>query len=342
MTPKVFISYSWSSHEHQMLIKNWAEQLIADGVAVILDIYDLKEGHDKYAFMERMVTDESVTHVLVFSDRLYAEKANGRRSGVGTESQIISKNVYEKVDQYKFIPIVCELDETGRAYLPTFLESRIWIDFSSPVAANKNWEQLVRLLYGKPQHEKPTLGKRPAYLSEDTAPASPAISKYRVLRQAILDRKPGITLYRQEFLSACVQYADDLRIRAAPDINNLGSRILQDCGKLKTVRDHLLDWVLLESAAGEPTEFTEDLLALLEHLLELKSRPEAITSWNDSWFGAHALFVYQTFLYIIASLLKTGKYKILHEIYTSHYLSPKSARNSDLPFQTFGGFYGHS
>ena len=53
MTPKVFISYSWSSQEHQILVKSWAEQLIADGVEVILDIYDLKEGNDKYAFMER-------------------------------------------------------------------------------------------------------------------------------------------------------------------------------------------------------------------------------------------------------------------------------------------------
>jgi len=164
MTPKVFISYSWSSEEHQSRIKSWAEQLIADGVNVILDIFDLKEGHDKYAFMELMVTDPSVTHVLVFSDKQYSEKANARRAGVGTESQIISKNVYEKVDQSKFIPIVCELSDDGKAYLPTFLQSRIWIDFSSPESANKNWEQLIRLLYGKPQHEKPQLGKPPRYI----------------------------------------------------------------------------------------------------------------------------------------------------------------------------------
>ena len=42
---------------------------------MVLDIYDLKEGDDKYAFMERMVTDKSVTHVLVVCDSKYAEKA---------------------------------------------------------------------------------------------------------------------------------------------------------------------------------------------------------------------------------------------------------------------------
>lgn len=60
-SPKAFISYSWSSTGHQALVGQWAEQLVSDGVDVVLDIYDLKEGHDKFAFMERMVTDRSVT-----------------------------------------------------------------------------------------------------------------------------------------------------------------------------------------------------------------------------------------------------------------------------------------
>lgn len=44
--PKVFISYSWTSHGHQETVKQWAERLLADGVEVVLDIFDLKEGHD--------------------------------------------------------------------------------------------------------------------------------------------------------------------------------------------------------------------------------------------------------------------------------------------------------
>jgi SEFIR domain len=125
--PKVFISYSWTSPGHQATVKQWAERLLADGVEVVLDIFDLKEGHDKYAFMEQMVTDSTVTHVLVMCDKAYAEKADARKAGVGTETQIISKEVYDKVSQSKFIPIACELDEKGNWYLPTFLKSRIGI-----------------------------------------------------------------------------------------------------------------------------------------------------------------------------------------------------------------------
>jgi uncharacterized membrane-anchored protein len=89
--PKVFISYSWTSQEHQELIRSWAERLLADGVDVIMDIFDLNEGHDINAFIERMVTDESVTHVLIISDEEYKRKADGRKKGVGKESIIISK-----------------------------------------------------------------------------------------------------------------------------------------------------------------------------------------------------------------------------------------------------------
>jgi len=68
--------------------------LIADGVEVVIDVYDLQEGQDKYVFMERMVTDESVSHVLVFCDNEYQSKADERKAGVGTESQIITQEIY--------------------------------------------------------------------------------------------------------------------------------------------------------------------------------------------------------------------------------------------------------
>ena len=186
MTPKAFISYSWTTPAHQAVIKRWAERLLADGIDVVLDIFELKEGHDKFAFMERMVTDTSVTHVLMMCDKTYAEKADVRKAGVGTESQIISKEVYEKVDQSKFIPLICNLDVKGDPYLPTLLKSRIWIDFSNDEAVNKNWEQLVRLLHGKPLHIKPGIGKAPAYLRDDQAIASPAIAKFSAFKQAFL------------------------------------------------------------------------------------------------------------------------------------------------------------
>ncbi|MBW7865312.1 MAG: TIR domain-containing protein [Candidatus Hydrogenedens sp.] len=339
----MFISYSWSSPGHRSRIRQLAEQMVSDGIDVILDIWDLKEGDDKYAFMEKMVTDESVTHVLIFSDSDYAKKADARKAGVGTESQIISHGVFSKIQQSKFIPIACELDDSGEPFLPNFLKSRIWIDFSSIEAEKENWEQLIRVLYGKPAYVKPTLGKAPTCVTSDvTVPASPAVGKFAALKQAITQEKPGVKLYRKDFLDACYTYADALRVRERPDVTNMGVRVLEDCGKLKLVRDHIVDWILLESEVNPSEDFGEAIIEMLEHLIELKSRPKEVDTWNNTWFEAHGVFVYETFLYIIAALLKTGSFESLHLIFSSHYLLPETASNGVSNFDNFSIFHGHS
>lgn len=337
--PKVFISYSWTSSAHQDLVREWAERLVSDGIDVVLDLWDLKEGQDKYHFMERMVTDSQVTHVLAICDKLYAEKADARKDGVGTESQIISKEVYDKVEQSKFIPIVCGFDDEGNPFLPTFFKHRIWIDFSSPEKTNENWERLIRLLFGKPLHQKPGLGKPPIYIREETAaPSSPAAAKYITLRQAILQGKKGVGTYRRDFIDACIAFADSLRVRERPKMDGFGERVLEDCAKLLHVRDHIVDWVLIESQAAPSDDFSEALIDTLERLRDLKSRPPEMNEWSETWFEAHGLFVYETFLYVIAALVKTGSFGDLHNVFTSHYLMPKTERYGDKRFERFDTF----
>lgn len=339
-TPKAFISYSWTSPGHQAGVLEWAKRLTADGVEVLLDLYDLKEGQDKFAYMERMVADPTVTHVLVFSDKTYAAKADAKKAGVGTESQIMSKQIYESVEQTKFIPIACELDEKGEPCLPVFMSSRIWIDFSTPEAVNDNWEQLIRLLFDKPLHVKPKLGKPPVYILENTAnPASPALGKFNTFKQALLQGKPGLALYRSEFLHSCIEYADALRVRERPTVENLGEKVLADCGQLKLVRDHLVDWLLLEGRTNASEEFTAAVVEFLERLRELKSRPAELNEWQGGWFEAHAIFVFDTFIYVVAALIKVGAFKTLQEVLTTHYITPESEHYRNDRFETFRCFY---
>lgn len=342
ITPKVFISYSWTTPQHQELVKDWADRLLTDGVDVVLDIYDLKEGNDKNAFMERMVTDKEVTHVLVICDKGYTEKANSRIKGVGTETQIISQEVYDQVEQSKFIPIVTEFNDDESPFLPTFLKARIWIDFSSTEAANKNWERLVRHLYGKPSHEKPQRGKSPAYLADTGTPTSPTRVKYQNLKQAILSAKPGISIYRQEFLNSCIAYADELRIRKRPEVEEFGQKVLEDCSKLVLVRDHIVDWVLLEAETAPSEIFSENLIGFMERLRALKGRPPEINQWEDVWFEAHSLFIYETFLYIVAALLKAQAFDTLNSIFASHYIRPSTEYYNETRFDLFDKFYAYS
>ena len=105
-TPQVFISYSWTSKEYQQSIIDLASRMRHDGVDVKLDVWDLKEGQDKYVYMEQCVTNPDIDKVLILSDRVYAEKADKRKGGVGDETTIISAEVYGNAEQQKFIPVV--------------------------------------------------------------------------------------------------------------------------------------------------------------------------------------------------------------------------------------------
>ncbi|HOE18857.1 MAG TPA: hypothetical protein PLX02_14285 [Syntrophorhabdaceae bacterium] len=100
--------------------------------------------------------------------------------------------------------------------------------------------------------------------------------------------------------------------------------------------------VLLETTSNAISEFSEVLVQFLERLRELKSRPSELNEWQDGWFQAHAVFVYETFLYVIAALMKTNAYEALHDVFTSHYLIPETERYGDDLFETFDCFYGDS
>lgn len=142
--PKVFISYSWSSKDRAV---DLADRLLANGVDVVIDVYDLKEGMNRYAFMQRIVDDPSIEKVLILCDRSYKEKSNSFKGGVGDETTIISPEVYDQVDQQKFIPLVLEKDENAEPYLPTMLKSQIYINFSDPITEQESFDRLVRNLW---------------------------------------------------------------------------------------------------------------------------------------------------------------------------------------------------
>lgn len=166
---KSFISYSWTNQDHIEWMIKLASELKDYRVDVTLDKWDLKESHDSVAFMEKMVNDSQITKVLIISDKVYAEKANGRNGGVGTETQIISKEVYDNVTQDKFALVLVERDEEGKPCVPTYYKSRMYIDFTQPEKYTDSFEQLLRWIYDKPQYEKPLLGKEPAFLNENSS-----------------------------------------------------------------------------------------------------------------------------------------------------------------------------
>lgn len=86
-SPIVFIHYSWDNESHKKWTLFLADRLIADGIEVIFDRYDLKLGSNNNYFMEKI---ETADKVLLIMTPDYKIKADNRTSGIGYEYQIIS------------------------------------------------------------------------------------------------------------------------------------------------------------------------------------------------------------------------------------------------------------
>ena len=63
--PKLFISYCWTNQEHESWVLNLATELVENGVDVIIDKWNLREGQDSYKFMEQMVNNKDIKKVLL-------------------------------------------------------------------------------------------------------------------------------------------------------------------------------------------------------------------------------------------------------------------------------------
>ena len=161
--PKLFISYSWSSAEHEGWVLLLGKALRNNGVNVILDKWDLKEGNDANVFMEKMVSDDDIKKVILVIDEQYSIKAKNRVGGVGKEAQIISEELYGSVDQDKFVAVIASRDHEGNINLPPYYKSRIYIDLSDKNLYSEKFETLLRWAYNEPLDKRPELGPRPNF-----------------------------------------------------------------------------------------------------------------------------------------------------------------------------------
>lgn len=58
--PEVFISYCWTDPEYVDWVRELAEELQENNIKVHLDQWLLREGDNKFVYMERMVTDSQI------------------------------------------------------------------------------------------------------------------------------------------------------------------------------------------------------------------------------------------------------------------------------------------
>lgn len=289
--PKVFISYAWGTEEYQTRVLSFAASLIDHGVDVLLDKWSLVEGNDTFAFMEKCVTDQSVTNVLMLLDPLYAQKSDAHEGGVGAETQIISAKVYQEVEQSKFIPVVFERDADKKVCKPTYLQGRLHFDLSLPETYEAEYQRLVKRLYGKEIYEKPEIGSPPKWLDEPVNRAYAAPAKYDSLKANNESRvKEG------QFAEYFVEIEDKILAHQGKGESN---DIIRQYAEMQLLRDEYLlllrNYVYIENSHEFIATFFEETRNDLER-------------HDDTASGLKRLLVYEMFICTIAVLLKGKDY----------------------------------
>jgi len=178
--PKAFVSYSHDSQEHKKWVLDLATRLRNNGVDAILDQWDLKPGDDLPIFMEQgLITADRV--LMVCTDK-YVEKANSGAGGVGYEKMIVTADLLKRIDSNKVIPLVCQNSSHN---IPTFLRSKLFLDFSRPDQFEFSFDELIRTLHGAPLYEKPAISNNPFAPVSETPPNRVGDGVLEVMKLAV-------------------------------------------------------------------------------------------------------------------------------------------------------------
>lgn len=338
--PSAFISYSWSSREHEEWVLQLATELVENGVDVVIDKWNLKRGHDKYAFMEKMVNDQNIRKVVIVCDRLYAEKADGREGGVGTETQIISPELYEKVDQEKFVAVITEVDDNGEPYLPTFLKNRIYIDMSAPDLRSKNFEELLRWIFDKPLYRKPKLGKPPISLFQDKKSLG-TTSRYRQAIEALQQGKSIAPGSCQDYFDTFAENLEGFRINREEG-REFDDQVIESIKEFQPYRDEIINLFMAIAKYRYDSEMNDIVHRFFENILPYICLSNRI---NDDDSDNFKFIFNELFIYAVASFLKMERFDFVNELLSRKYYLKSNLydapENRMVPYTWFN-FYPNS
>ena len=327
--PKLFVSYSWSNSPHEQRVLELATELRQSGVDVILDKWDLKEGHDAVAFMERMVTDPEVAKVAIVCDETYATKADGREGGVGTETQIVSKEVYDKQAQDKFVAVVMERSPDGEPYLPTYYKSRIYIDLGEPDRYSDEFERLLRWIFNKPLYRRPELGTRPTFVSEGDHVSLGSTALFRRCLDGLTNHKAHAEGLLDEYCDLVTSNLERFRIVDAE--GDFDEAVVKSIAEFLPYRNELLQVFTAVARHAPGANFVRRLHRLLESLVPYMNRPQEISSWKEGDFDNFRFVIHELFLCALGVFLKHERFDEANLFLATPYYCPeRSASGADV------------
>lgn len=335
-TPRVFISYSWTTPEFEQWVLDIATELCENGVDVVLDKWDLKEGQDADAFMEKMVSDSTISKVLIICDKKYAEKSDKRKGGVGTEAQIISRKVYEQQDGNKFVVAACEInDETGKPYLPIYYTSRKYIDFTDQTKYTEKFEELLRWIFNRPLYVKPSIGKVPDYILTDDKVTLGTSLNYKRVIDAFQNGRSNATGCLKDYLDTFALNLENFRIEYC-NSRDYFTDINKSIDDLYPYRNEWLE-VINRVCQYNPSEANISCVnRFFEQIIRYTKMVSGRTYPSGYEEDNFRFLVIELYLLFIAVLLKNELFEILYNVLnTIYYNDDDYSSESTYDFRRF-------
>ncbi len=236
--------------------------------------------------MDKGVRDSD--RVLVICTDTYVRKANAGEGGVGYERLIVTAQLTQDLGTNKFIPIICQASTDEKT--PSFLASRVYIDFTDGNKFDEKSNELLHEIHGVPITQKPPLGKNP--LSNQTSVPKVLSHNFSEIPEKI-ELEPVADIYESAFELA---RADDILgwSRLVEQIRQnvfqslvqwrqeeLDSQQVEDQEKLAEIVDKAVEIVspLISMSLGGIKSGNErfyDQKSLLDDLLNMQSE-----DWNS-------------------------------------------------------------
>jgi hypothetical protein len=157
--PKVFISYSHDSPEHEQRVLKLANRLRNDGIDAAIDQYESSPREGWPAWMERQIRESDF--VLVVCTPPYLTRAERREKenigkGAIWETALTLQYLYEaSASNERFIPVIFSAGDI--ADIPVPLRSATYY----LVNEESGYLRLLRRLRQQPEVEKPAVGTAP-------------------------------------------------------------------------------------------------------------------------------------------------------------------------------------
>lgn len=251
---------------------------------------------------------------------------------------MISPEVYRKVDQQKFIPIIAERDAEGGLCLPAYLASRLYIDLSQEATFEAEYQKLLRDIYGRPEHTRPPLGEPPAFLFDEATTKAAAVPIGQTV-PFILGGPDASAAFIEGFFRPFLRELGEYRFTPVEDeqYDETMMKLIEDMKPLKDSFVQFADRLGRQSLTVDDLDHIHDNLERLAQLQYpvLTSRYYRETDWDNYRF-----ICYELVLYLVALLVRYGRFGEVAKLIDSTYFYERMTdRNSYTGIAVFNSNY---